>query len=612
MKRIKLSPIWEIFLGPSFSNCWYLILIFIPHLLAAVLEGGSFAFIFLAFSALEGKPSQDLGFLSIFDATKWGFEYAPMQLFYLYILAAIVFQAFRGLVSFLGLYGTSIFSLQVQTVTQKKIYHQIFKFSFPFVSQYKIGDLSECAKTPATFIPVLFESLNRFSVSIFMCIGLLCVLYCISPPLTLTTLVLFLLFAICQKTLINKVLKYSALLTNHLFEFSHQTVQSLQGIRPIHIFYRQKYIIEKINNVLNEVVQSSKRVHFWNNVIPTINETVNVLLVGAILILGSFILSKPGETALPNLLTYIALTYRLATRLQIAMSAIGSTGTHYGSILRLNEILDDQGKEYDPLTGEDLKVWESDLEFRNVSLQYPATLKPAIEHVSFTIPKGATAAFVGLSGAGKSSILDLILSLQKPTEGQIFVDSKPLNSISHESWRRRIGVVSQDTFVFNGTIEENIRFGDLNASVQEIEHVAALAGVADFIDHLPQRYGTVVGERGYKLSGGERQRIALARALLRNPEILVLDEATSNLDSCSERLIQNSLDNMGRSITLIIVAHRLSTIIGADQIIVLERGKVIETGKHEDLLARKGRYAKLWELQSDKMAGELVSETTYI
>jgi len=606
MKKNRFNPFWKIFLGPRFSNCRYLVLIFIPHLFTAILEGGSFAFIYLAFSAIEGKQSQDLGFLSFLDHSRWGINLDSMELFYFYILAAITFQAIRGFISFLGLYGTSLFSLKVQTAIQKQVYNQIFKFSFPFVSRYKIGDLSEYAKAPSSFIPILFETINRFFVSIFMCIGLLYVLSCISSQLMFCTLILFLLFALCQKFLINKVIKHSQLLTNHLYEFSHQTVQSLQGIRPIHIFHKQRYILDRIDQVLHQVVQSSKKVHFWNNIIPTINETVNVLLVGAILILGSFLLSQPGAASLPNLLTYIALTYRFATRLQIAMSAIGSTGIHYGSILRLNDILDDKGKEYDPEGGTELDSWNHRIEFKEVSLKYPATSKPAIDNVSFNIAKGSSVAFVGLSGAGKSSLLDLILCLQKPTNGEIFVDSTPLISLAHENWRKRIGVVSQDTFVFNGTIEENIRFGDLHSSFESIKNASALAGVSEFIEHLPDGYETIVGERGYKLSGGERQRIALARALLKNPEILVLDEATSNLDSYSERIIQTSLDNMEKTKTLIIVAHRLSTIVKCDQIFVLERGKIIETGCHDELLSMKGRYAKLWEIQSDKNPGKLV------
>lgn len=605
MTRLYRSPIWEIFIGDRYANCKYLLLIFIPHLLAAALEGGSFALIFLAFSALEKTPSRDSSF---FNPAYWGWQLTGMESFYFYVLAAVGLQAIRGLVSFLALYGTSLFSLKVQTDAQKRIYQQIFRFSFPFVSQYKIGDLSESAKSPASFIPTLFEAINRFSVSLCMCMGLISVLCWLSMPLTLLTLVLFLLFAIFQKTLIKKVLLFSEQLTHHLFEFSHQTVQSLQGIRPIHIFYRQKFILKKIESVLQRIAISSKKAHFWNNVIPTLNETVNVLLVGTILILGSVLLSNGDGHALPNLLTYVALTYRLATRLQIAMSGLGSISLHYGPVLRLNEILEEKDKEYDPVAGLEFSGWNQEIQFRNVTLYYPKASKPALNDLSFSIPKGSSVALVGLSGAGKSSVLDLILGLQRPTKGEILVDAQLLHSFSQESWRRKIGVVSQDTFIFNGTIEENIRFGDLDASDADLLKAAELAGASEFISHLPERFKTVTGERGYKLSGGERQRIALARALLRNPEILVLDEATSNLDSCSEEMIQNSLAIMGKSKTLIVVAHRLSTIVTSDAILVLEQGRIIERGRHEDLLALQGRYAQLWELQSRKDYREIGNE----
>lgn len=591
------TPIWGIVSGPRYCNFKYLLLIFIPNLIAAALEGASFAFIFLAFSSLETLGSNPSSFFSL-DPSLFGLSLTKMQTFYYYVLLAVGSQAFRGSVSFLGLFGTSLFSLKVQTQAQKQIYQQIFRFSFPFVSQYKIGDLSEFAKTPASFIPTLFESINRFFVSLFMGFGLLAVLCWISPSLTALTLMLFLLFACGQKFLIKKVLHYSKQLTSHLFEFSHQTVQSLQGIRPIHIFHRQSFILDRINKVLQEIAQSSKRLHLWNNIVPTINETVNVLLVGGILILGSYLLTRPDQPVLSNLLTYVALTYRLATRMQIAMSAVSAIGLHYGPILRLNDLLDDSGKEFDHSAEIEFSGWNRSIEFRDVTLQYSKNQKPALQNVSFSIPKGSSLAIVGSSGAGKSSILDLILCLHKPTSGTIFIDSEPLLSFSHKSWRQCIGVVSQDTFIFNGTIEENIRFGTLDASMTEIKNAAALAGAAEFIGHLPGEYQAVVGERGYKLSGGERQRLALARALLKNPEILILDEATSNLDSHSEQLIQQSLDTLHKTKTLIIVAHRLSTIIKSDQILVLEKGKVIEQGKHEELLQQQGRYAKLWELQS--------------
>jgi len=548
-KHFFKTPIWNIFVGPGYSNCKYLLIILIPNLLAAVLEGGTFGLILLAFSALEGKQIQDFHIPSWFPLTDWLSTLSSIRLFYFFVLSAIGFQAFRGLVSFISLHGTSLLSLKVQTAAQKQVYHQIFKFSFPFVSQYKIGDLNEYVKGPSVFIPALFSYANQVLVSFFMIFGLIFVLFWISPMLTVLTLIFFGLFALIQKLIIKKIGKFSGQLTSHLFEFSHQTVQALQGIRPIHVFHRHDYMINKVAELLGRIAKCSKRTYFWNNIIPTMNETVNVLLVGGILIIGSFVLTQGNGETISNLLTYIVLTYRLATRSQICMGALGGCGLLFGSIQRLNEILDDVDKEYLPHGGKELKCWSNQIEFHQVSLQYPKSNKLALDDVSFSIQKGSMAAFVGLSGAGKSSVLDLILGLHVPTGGEIRIDGHSLNSFSHESWRRRVGVVSQDIFIFNETIEENIRFGDAEASHLQIQKAAALAGISEFIEHLPGKYQTLIGERGYRLSGGERQRIALARALLKNPEILVLDEATSNLDSVSEQMIQQSLKQMQKSKT---------------------------------------------------------------
>jgi ATP-binding cassette subfamily B protein/subfamily B ATP-binding cassette protein MsbA len=588
------SPVWKIFVGERYSNCRYLFLILIPHFLTAILEGGSFAFILLAFSAIDGTEVKAAPEALL----HLGSSLTNIGRFYFFLSCAIGFQAFRGFVGYIALYGTSLMSLRIQTDAQKKVYQQIFKFSFPFVSQYKIGDLNEYVKAPSTMIPPLFEVSNRFLVSLFMIGGLTYVLFIISKTLTILTLILFALFALAQKTLIKKVTRSAQRLTNQLFELSHHTVQSLQGLRPIYIFHKHNFILNKIYGLLDRIAKSSKHLYLWNNLIPTINETVNVLLVGTVLLLGSIFLMRGAHAALPSLLTYIVLTYRLATRLQLAMSSLGAASAYYGLILRLNEVLTDQGKEFSLPGGIESPNWSQTIEFRRVSLRYSNAAHFALDDLSFKIVKGTTVAFVGLSGAGKSSILDLILRLRDPTQGVIFIDNHPLTSLSQENWRKKIGVVSQDTFVFNETIEENIRFGDLESSEEAVREAAALAGAAHFIQHLPDGYQTIIGERGYKLSGGERQRVALARAALRNPEILILDEATSSLDSISEELIQNSLDRMQK--TTIVVAHRLSTTRKADQIFVLEKGKIIECGRHGELLSQNGRYAKLWSLQSNR------------
>jgi ATP-binding cassette subfamily B protein/subfamily B ATP-binding cassette protein MsbA len=206
-------------------------------------------------------------------------------------------------------------------------------------------------------------------------------------------------------------------------------------------------------------------------------------------------------------------------------------------------------------------------------------------------------ALVGSSGAGKSSIADLLVGLYDASEGQILIDGTPLPDFDLISWQQHLGVVSQDTFLFNATIAENISHGSPNSSRAEIVAAAEKAQAHGFISDLSDGYDTLIGERGYLLSGGQRQRLSLARAILRNPELLILDEATSALDTQSERLVQQAIDQFERQHTVLVIAHRLSTIVKADQICVLEKGQIVEQGNHQELLERKGIYASLWRQQ---------------
>jgi ATP-binding cassette subfamily B protein/subfamily B ATP-binding cassette protein MsbA len=268
---------------------------------------------------------------------------------------------------------------------------------------------------------------------------------------------------------------------------------------------------------------------------------------------------------------------------------------------RLNNILREEDKEFVSNTGLPFHTFNHEIHFNDVGLRYPKSTREVIQGVSFTIPRGKTVALVGSSGAGKSSLLDLLLRLYEPVQGEILVDGVPLQKIDINEWRSKIGVVTQDIFIFNDTIEANILFGSLEASKEEVIDAAKAAGAHQFIQNLPEGYHTAVGERGYRLSGGERQRIALARALIRKPCLLILDEATSSLDTHSEKIIQETLHHLKHRVSMLIVAHRLSTIVHADQIYVVEKGKIIESGVHQELVKMQGRYAYLWRLQSEEL-----------
>jgi ATP-binding cassette subfamily B protein len=272
----------------------------------------------------------------------------------------------------------------------------------------------------------------------------------------------------------------------------------------------------------------------------------------------------------------------------------------YASSARLFGLMDEPSRIAEDPDADELVVSDGRVVYDDVTFGYDED-EPIVEDVSFEVDGGETLALVGPTGAGKSTVLKLLLRMYDVDEGSIAIDGQDLRDVTIPSLRERVGYVSQDTFLFYGTVAENITYGTFDATREEIVEAAKMAEAHDFISNLPEGYDTEVGERGVKLSGGQRQRISIARAILKDPEILVLDEATSDVDTETEMLIQRSLDELTEDRTTFAIAHRLSTIKDADTIVVLEGGRIVERGSHEDLLGEDGLYAHLWGVQ----AGEI-------
>jgi subfamily B ATP-binding cassette protein MsbA len=297
-----------------------------------------------------------------------------------------------------------------------------------------------------------------------------------------------------------------------------------------------------------------------------------------------------------DLVMYLSFT-ALMTMPIFQLASIGTQITEaFAGLDRIREIRqmateDQEDAERAPM--EDVK---GDVAFDDVSFEYNPGV-PVLKHVSFRAPAGATTALVGSSGSGKSTLISLVMTFNRPTSGRVLVDGKDLTTVRLRDYRAQLGVVLQDNFLFDGTIGENIKFAKPHATLDEIKAVSRIAHCDEFIEAFEQQYDTIVGERGVRLSGGQRQRVAIARAILADPRILILDEATSSLDSESEAMIQDGLQSLRHGRTTFVIAHRLSTIRSADQILVLEGGEIVERGRHEELVAKGGRYRQLHDKQ---------------
>jgi subfamily B ATP-binding cassette protein MsbA len=371
--------------------------------------------------------------------------------------------------------------------------------------------------------------------------------------------------------------------------------ESLGGIRVVKAYTTEKrediVFAKGVHNLFRNVAKTLTSVSMIGAVATVIFGVVGMIMM---LLGGRAIIA--GTMTLGDFLMYVFFTGLLAMPI-MSMASIGTQITEaFAGLDRIREIMKLRTELDEDTTRQPVASLRGDVAFEDVTFEYDPGV-PVLKHVSFTAPARTTTALVGSSGSGKSTMISLIMTFNRPLGGRVLIDGIDLATLRLRDFRSHLGIVLQDNFLFDGTIGENIRYGRPDATMDEVLDVARIAHVDEFVAPLEKKYDTIIGERGIKLSGGQRQRIAIARAILANPSILILDEATSSLDSESEAKIQDGLRALRRGRTTFVIAHRLSTIRGADQILVLEEGQIVERGTHAQLLAANGRYKQLYDRQ---------------
>ncbi|WP_019988645.1 ABC transporter ATP-binding protein [Rudanella lutea] len=441
------------------------------------------------------------------------------------------------------------------------------------------------------------NTLSAASKEFFLLIAYIGGLFYISTKLTFFALLVIPVSGVFISTLVRRMKRDAQDGQQRLASILSILDETFGGMRVVKGFNAEGFVLDKFRTENNGYRDSVRSLAFRRELASPFSETMGVLVVAGILLYGgSLVLSGQSELSAAEFISYIAMFSQVTRPAKEISNAFSSSQRGIAAGDRVLQLIDTPQGVADRPGAQAIQTFDRAIEVRNVSFAYEKGV-PVLSEVNFTLQKGKTIALVGSSGGGKSTIADLIPRFYDPTEGQILIDGHDLRDITVASLRDQMGIVTQESILFNDTIFNNIAFGS-QATPEQVEQAARIANAHDFISQQPNGYQTLIGDRGSRLSGGQRQRISIARAVLKNPPILILDEATSALDTESEKLVQEALTRLMANRTTLVIAHRLSTIQHADEILVVHQGRIVERGSHQDLLSLDaGFYRRLSTLQ---------------
>jgi subfamily B ATP-binding cassette protein MsbA len=582
----------------------------VTNLLSSISEGGTLGVIFLAVSLISAPNAEQWSRLPIVELTTSlpvvgklfqaliSSSSGQSILFVLLIGFALVLQVIVALTMYLNSVSAGMIGNRLSALLSTLLHRRTLSFSFSCACRFRVGDLLNYIQTGGIAVSTQINLTNTLLTNLIQFLIYLFILIAISPWLLLVAACMAGFMAAVQKQVLPRLRHTSDVMTKIGVEMSSRVTENIQGLRLIHSSGELNNAAGSLDDLVKQWLQHANRLSIISNLITPVSTILPIFAIAIISTLSLFLLHDRQSGVIPSLVTFVLALQRMNSRLNTINTIAVGYANNSAAVARLNAILDDNNKQFVRMGGLPYAKLEREIRLKQVTLCYGPDLPASLDSIDLVIPKGQTIALIGSSGAGKSSLADLLVGLYEPTAGSIQIDGLSLSEINLSTWQQRIGVVSQDTFLMNTTIAGNIAYGQPEATREQIEEAAFSAQAANFIRALPEGFDTLIGERGYRLSGGQRQRISLARAILRNPDLLILDEATSALDTQSERLVQQAIERFERQNTVLVIAHRLSTIVRADLICVMDRGRIIERGRHEELIAAGGLYTKLWQLQA--------------
>lgn len=479
------------------------------------------------------------------------------------------------------------------------LYSKILDLPIGYFTEQRKGDINSRMSNDANEIEwsiiSTLEGLIKDPLTILI---ILSVLIFLSPQLSLFLLILLPLTGFIIGRVSRSLRKQSGHAQEEMGTLMSILDETLGGLRVIKAFNAENLLRKKFFTSNQTLTHLRNKMIFRKDLASPLSEFLGILVLCCVLFFGGRLVLAGSGIQPDTFITYIVFFVQIINPAKSLSTSFYNAQRGSSAIKRIEDILSAPNKVDEVANPQHLEKFQESIEFRNVSFSYEDTV--ILEDINLTIRKGKTIALVGSSGAGKSTLADLVPRFHDVTSGALLIDGININQYSLESLRNNMGIVTQEPILFNDSIQENIKLSKPGATQEEVENAARIANAHDFIINKENGYNTNIGDRGSKLSGGERQRLTIARAILKNPPILILDEATSSLDTESERLVQDAINKMMQNRTSLVIAHRLSTIRHADEIIVLQKGRIVERGTHQELLTVNGTYRRLVEMQEVK------------
>ncbi len=514
-------------------------------------------------------------------------------------LLMVSFIALKNVFLYLSYYVLNPLKNRIVNQLREDLYDKVLRLPIGFFNEKRKGDLmsrmtNDVSEVESSVVGTL-EGWIRDPMTIIVT---LTVLFLISVQLTLFILILIPVLGLVIGRVTKSLKKHSQDVANKYGETLSTLDETLGGLRVIKAFNIEKVLRSKFFKSNEELLYSKNKISYRRDLASPLSEVMGVVLFTAVLYYGGRLVLQNQLLEASAFLGFLGIFYNIINPAKALSTSFSNMRKGAAAINRIEEVLKTPITVDDNPKGRLLPAFTDKIEFRNVSFAYDDAM--ILDNINLTVKKGQTIALVGSSGAGKSTLADLVPRFHDVTGGEVLIDGINIKDYSLHSVRSLMSIVTQEPILFNDTIGNNIALGQQGATEEQIHEAAKIANAHEFIIKKEGGYNSNIGDRGSKLSGGERQRLTIARAVLKNPPILILDEATSSLDTESERLGQDAINNMMQNRTSIVIAHRLSTIRHADEIIVLQKGKIVERGNHEQLLAQNGFYKKLVDMQEVK------------